>query len=218
MLMSGSKNFASVKNPYSWNKVSNLLFFESPAGVGFSINDDKNYVYNDTRTAQDALKALQLFYQRFPEFKANNFWIAGESYCGMYIPFMANEILTQDTSIKLQGILIGNGAMWLNWNWRRMIGDRFWLSHYYLGPEIAELLSKCKYTDQDPRIPSCAKGIELAEKVYFFDKIGRLKRQPLHDYRCLLYSQLRLSYPLQRHEQQKIQQSSIFHLQQQKAF
>lgn len=89
-LLSGSKKFTSIKNPYSWNQVSNMLFFESPAGVGFSINDDKSYVYNDTRTAQDALKALQMFYKRFPEFQANKFWIAGESYCGMYIPFFAN--------------------------------------------------------------------------------------------------------------------------------
>ena len=66
MLMSGAKNFASGKNPYSWNQVSNMLFFESPAGVGFSINDDDSYSYNDTNTAKDALKALQLFYQRFP--------------------------------------------------------------------------------------------------------------------------------------------------------
>jgi serine carboxypeptidase-like clade 2 len=66
MLLSGSKNFAAVKNPYSWNQVSNMLFFESPAGVGYSINDDTTYSYNDNRTAQDALKSLQMFYKRFP--------------------------------------------------------------------------------------------------------------------------------------------------------
>ena len=172
MLFSGAKNFASIKNPYSWNQVSNMLFFESPAGVGFSINDDTTYVWNDTRTAQDALKTLQAFYVKFPEFKANNFWIAGESYCGMYIPFMANEILTQDPSIKLQGILIGNGAMWLNWNWRRMIGDKFWMSHYYYGPEISALIAKCKYTDDDYKIPSCARGMALADKVIPLVNLG----------------------------------------------
>lgn len=96
MLMSGSKKFSAIKNPYSWNQISNMLFFESPAGVGFSINDDTDYVYNDDRTAQDGLKALQEFYKRFPEFKQNNFWIAGESYCGMYIPFLANEVISKD--------------------------------------------------------------------------------------------------------------------------
>lgn len=86
----------------------------------------------------------------------------------MYIPFLANEILTQDNSIKLQGILIGNGAMWLNMNWRGMIGDRFWASHYYYGPEITKLLSKCSYTDDDAKVPSCLRGMFLAERVSFF--------------------------------------------------
>jgi carboxypeptidase C (cathepsin A) len=108
-----------------------------------------------------------MFYQRFPEFKPNKFWIAGESYCGMYIPFFANEIITQDPSINLQGILIGNGAMWLNFNWRRMIGDRFWMSHYYYGPEISQLINRCKYTDDDDRIPSCARGMYFADRVIF---------------------------------------------------
>jgi len=30
-----------------------MLYFESPAGVGFSINNDPNYVFNDTNSAND---------------------------------------------------------------------------------------------------------------------------------------------------------------------
>lgn len=66
-----------TENKYSWHTASNLLFFESPAGVGYSYNLDKNFKYNDTQTASDNMFSLLDFFDKFPEYKSSPFWIAG---------------------------------------------------------------------------------------------------------------------------------------------
>jgi serine carboxypeptidase-like clade 1 len=65
-------------NPYGWSNLTNMLFIDSPAGVGYSINKDVNYVYNDANTAKDNLLALKYFFRiNFPEYANNAFYIAG---------------------------------------------------------------------------------------------------------------------------------------------
>lgn len=66
MLYSGSKKFADYFNPFSWNQEANLLFFESPPGVGFSVNNDSKYVYNESRTASDNVLAVQAWFKKYP--------------------------------------------------------------------------------------------------------------------------------------------------------
>lgn len=66
-----------TKNEHSWHKISNLLFLESPAGVGYSINTDTNYTHNDATTAYDSLYALLDFFKKFPEYQDRLFFIAG---------------------------------------------------------------------------------------------------------------------------------------------
>ncbi|XP_069099611.1 lysosomal protective protein-like [Pleurodeles waltl] len=95
-------------NPESWNQIVHMLYLESPAGVGFSYSDDKNYATNDTEVAVDNYLALKEFFRLFPEYSKNEFYITGESYAGVYVPTLSMLVM-EDPSIYLQGIAVGNG-------------------------------------------------------------------------------------------------------------
>lgn len=45
-------------NKYAWNTKANVIYLESPAGVGFSVGKGDDLVTNDTKTATDNLIAL----------------------------------------------------------------------------------------------------------------------------------------------------------------
>lgn len=69
-----------------------MLYIESPAGVGYSINKETNLTTNDTIQSEDALKAVLYFYSKFPEFKKNDLYVSGESYGGIYVPYLSWQI------------------------------------------------------------------------------------------------------------------------------
>ncbi|XP_026205573.1 lysosomal protective protein isoform X1 [Anabas testudineus] len=95
-------------NSNSWNKIANMLYLESPAGVGFSYSDDQKYATNDTEVSMNNYLALKEFYRLFPEFSKNQLFLTGESYGGIYIPTLAERVM-EDASLNLQGIAVGNG-------------------------------------------------------------------------------------------------------------
>lgn len=39
------------ENKFSWNKIANLLYLESPAGVGYSYSDDQKYATDDDQVS-----------------------------------------------------------------------------------------------------------------------------------------------------------------------
>ena len=92
--------------------VANVLFLESPAGVGFSYsNTTSDYDRSgDKSTAKDAYVFLINWLERFPEYKTREFYITGESYAGHYVPQLAYTILVNNKfsqqSINLKGIAV----------------------------------------------------------------------------------------------------------------
>lgn len=189
----GAKTFDTTLNPYAWNNNAHVLFLENPPGVGFSQNDDKSFEYNENNTAANAYLALVEWFKRFPEFKSKDFWITGESYCGMYIPYLANEIINRNSQakpedqIKLKGIMIGNGVMLTNTNWRRQARDTFYGRHQFYGPEITSMMKTCKYNDEDKTKPSCVQAEKLSDKVLACAIIGCSRGESLCNHRIVLW-------------------------------
>lgn len=92
---------------------ANVLFLESPAGVGFSYSNTTSDYSNsgDKITAKDNYAFLLNWLERFPEYKNRDFYISGESYAGHYVPELAHTILyhnknTNNTHINLKGIIV----------------------------------------------------------------------------------------------------------------
>uniref|UniRef100_A0A8C6K6G5 Carboxypeptidase n=1 Tax=Nothobranchius furzeri TaxID=105023 RepID=A0A8C6K6G5_NOTFU len=97
------------ENEFSWNKYANVLYLESPAGVGYSYSDDQNYKTDDDKVAADNYQALQSFFVKFPNFTLNEFFIFGESYGGIYVPTLSLRVATGQAKINFQGFSVGNG-------------------------------------------------------------------------------------------------------------
>ncbi|XP_059659730.1 serine carboxypeptidase 1-like [Cornus florida] len=105
------------QNNYAWNNVANVIFLESPAGVGFSYsNTSADYDHTgDKSTAKDSYTFLINWLERFPQYKNSDFYITGESYAGHYVPQLTYTILQNNrnakTIINLKGIAIGNAVI-----------------------------------------------------------------------------------------------------------
>lgn len=103
-------------NPYGWTTKANMIFLESPKGVGFSycegVERSNDCVNTDESTAMDAYEFLVNFFNAYPEYKQNDFYITGESYAGIYIPMMIDQIDQDVLGAKLnfKGAAIGNGC------------------------------------------------------------------------------------------------------------
>ncbi|XP_013631383.1 PREDICTED: serine carboxypeptidase-like 20 isoform X1 [Brassica oleracea var. oleracea] len=103
-------------NPYSWSKVSNMIYLDSPVGVGFSYSkNESDYITGDMKTAVDSHAFLLKWFQMFPEFQSNPFYISGESYAGVYVPTLASEVVKGNKeglkpALNLKGYLVGNGV------------------------------------------------------------------------------------------------------------
>ncbi|ONK60786.1 uncharacterized protein A4U43_C08F22590 [Asparagus officinalis] len=168
-----------IRNEYAWNKVASIIFLESPVGVGFSYsNTTSDYdQIGDTKTAQGSYTFIVNWLERFPQYKTQGFYIAGDGYAGHYVPQLAytilvNNKLNNQTIINLQGIAIGNGWMDDEATLRGMYD--YWWTHNLIPNEIHDgITSRCNFSSTAHKSASCQKYLDKAQSsrgdIYIYD-------------------------------------------------
>ncbi|KAL7117805.1 hypothetical protein ACP275_03G096100 [Erythranthe tilingii] len=162
-------------NSKSWNKASNLLFVESPAGVGWSYsNTSSDYTCGDASTAMDMHVFLMEWFKKFPTFKTRDLFLTGESYAGHYIPQLAIALLDHNEhspkfKFNIKGVAIGNPLLRLDRDVPATY-EFFW-SHGMISDETGlAIMNDCDFDDYSFASPhnvseSCNKAISEANQI-----------------------------------------------------
>ncbi|KAK1384385.1 Carboxypeptidase [Heracleum sosnowskyi] len=139
-------------NSKSWNKASNLLFVESPAGVGWSYsNTTSDYNCGDASTARDMYIFFINWFAKFPSYKDRDLFLTGESYAGHYIPQLAIALLDHNEQSRgykfnIKGVAIGNPLLKLDRD-APAVYEYFW-SHGMISDEIGlAIFNECDFED-----------------------------------------------------------------------
>ncbi|CAI9115633.1 OLC1v1016594C1 [Oldenlandia corymbosa var. corymbosa] len=140
------------RNKMSWNKASNLLFVESPAGVGWSYsNTSSDYNSGDEKTAMDMHMFMVEWLKKFPSFISRDLFLTGESYAGHYIPQLAAKLLEHNKNsavykFNIKGVAIGNPLLKLDRDVPATY-EFFW-SHGMISDEIGlTIMNECDFED-----------------------------------------------------------------------
>ncbi|TYH74432.1 hypothetical protein ES332_D05G398200v1 [Gossypium tomentosum] len=101
-------------NLFSWNKVSNLLFIDSPIESGWSYsNTSSDYNNGDDITNKILLTFMQKWYEKYLVFKSKDLYLAGSSFAGHFVPNLANALLddnkqSKQSKFNIKGLVLGN--------------------------------------------------------------------------------------------------------------
>lgn len=101
--------YRPVQNPWTWVNLTNVVWVEQPVGTGYS---------QGTPTAtseEDVAKQFMGFFKNFVDtfaMQGYTVYIAGESYAGAYVPYIADAFLNSNdtTYYNLSSILVYDGV------------------------------------------------------------------------------------------------------------
>ncbi|KAF9625977.1 hypothetical protein IFM89_028363 [Coptis chinensis] len=103
-----------VLNPDSWTQVANVIFLDAPVGTGFSYwRTAERFLISDTISARHTNQFLQNWLTDHPQFLSNPLYIGGDSYSGVVIPVIVEELINgieagKEPQFNFKGYFLGN--------------------------------------------------------------------------------------------------------------
>ncbi|KAK1314419.1 Serine carboxypeptidase-like 18 [Acorus calamus] len=103
-----------VAHPYSWTKVSNALFIDTPVWTGFSYSKSStNKADGDIISSKRVSTFVKKWLEENPKFKTNPLYIGGDSYSGKVVPVITHELMKdiedgRAKHLNLKGYVAGN--------------------------------------------------------------------------------------------------------------
>ncbi|KAI3842726.1 hypothetical protein MKW98_015393 [Papaver atlanticum] len=81
-------------NPNSWTKLANIIFLDQPVHSGFSYSKSSHdSIMSDSESAKNTYEFLIKWLIQNPEFQSNPLYVAGNSYSGMIVPNVVQDII-----------------------------------------------------------------------------------------------------------------------------
>lgn len=105
-------NYSVYENQYAWTNVADYVWIDQPVGTGFSTCDSEGYIFDEDQMASDFMGFLENLVLIFPNLASRPLYLTGESYAGMYIPYITKAYFEMENPpVKLAKIAIGDGTI-----------------------------------------------------------------------------------------------------------
>ncbi|KAF7368766.1 Carboxypeptidase [Mycena venus] len=109
-----TKDYAVVKNNYSWHQLADTIWVDQPVGTGYATTDPNGYVPDEDQMGVDFVGFLSNLVKIFPCLDTRPLYLTGESYAGTqdHQPYITKTLFsTPNPPVRLKRFAIGDGTL-----------------------------------------------------------------------------------------------------------
>eukprot|EP01016_Furgasonia_blochmanni_P041001 TRINITY_DN527_c0_g2_i2.p1 TRINITY_DN527_c0_g2~~TRINITY_DN527_c0_g2_i2.p1 ORF type:complete len:560 (+),score=154.24 TRINITY_DN527_c0_g2_i2:87-1682(+) len=176
----GSDTFTDTQQG-ALNTNATIVFLEAPSGVGFSFRHvNSTAKYDFYWSVWELTEAILEYFEKFPQYKNNDIYIAGEGWTGVVVPRVIEKLDEEKAKegpgkdLKIKGGIIGNGEMDSNPYHREKARWDFLWGHQLYNIETRQIVvDVCHNNPNAPRCIFAQESINrLSKGVNPFDVRG----------------------------------------------